>query len=185
MYAVFPKNCGVCRAQRSHRGELTGSAAPINCPKCRSYRRAAPFVSAFSGFAGLLEAVLIAPLLPTYARADLAFERGEGAWLFGTDGKRYLDFSGGVAVNALGHAHPALVKALTEQAQKVWHVSNLFRIPEGERLAERLVDDPLRHLRRRLPRPHARDARRRRQPKISRGLRRAGVRLRSGALRRS
>ena len=93
-----------------------------------------------SGFAGLVEAVLIAPLLPTYARADLAFERGEGAWLFGTDGKRYLDFSGGVAVNALGHAHPALVKALTEQAQKVWHVSNLFRIPEGERLAKRLAD---------------------------------------------
>jgi acetylornithine/N-succinyldiaminopimelate aminotransferase len=93
-----------------------------------------------SGFAGHLEAVLIAPLLPTYARADLAFERGEGAWLFGTDGKRYLDFSGGVAVNALGHAHPALVKALTEQAQKVWHVSNLFRIPEGERLAKRLAD---------------------------------------------
>ncbi len=83
---------------------------------------------------------MIAPLLPTYARADLAFERGEGAWLFGTDGKRYLDFSGGVAVNALGHAHPALVKALTEQAQKVWHVSNLFRIPEGERLAKRLAD---------------------------------------------
>jgi acetylornithine/N-succinyldiaminopimelate aminotransferase len=93
-----------------------------------------------SGFAGHLEAVLIAPLLPTYARADLAFERGEGAWLFGTDGKRYLDFSGGVAVNALGHAHPALVKALTEQAQKVWHVSNLFRIPEGERFAKRLAD---------------------------------------------
>src|SRR5882672_168629 len=64
MCAVVPKNCGVYRAQRSHRGELTGSAAPINCPKCRSYRRAAPFVSAFSGFAGILEAVLIAPLLP-------------------------------------------------------------------------------------------------------------------------
>ncbi|HXY89833.1 MAG TPA: aspartate aminotransferase family protein [Xanthobacteraceae bacterium] len=82
---------------------------------------------------------MIAPLLPTYARADLAFERGEGAWLVGTDGRRYLDFSGGVAVNALGHAHPALVKALTEQAQKVWHVSNLFRIPEAERLAARLA----------------------------------------------
>jgi acetylornithine/N-succinyldiaminopimelate aminotransferase len=86
-----------------------------------------------------LEAVLIAPLLPTYARADLAFERGEGAWLVGTDGRRYLDFSGGVAVNALGHAHPALVAALTEQAQKLWHVSNLFRIPQAERLAQRLV----------------------------------------------
>jgi acetylornithine/N-succinyldiaminopimelate aminotransferase len=78
--------------------------------------------------------------MPTYARADLAFERGEGAWLTSTDGKQYLDFSGGVAVNALGHAHPALVKALTEQAQKVWHVSNLFRIPEAERLASRLVE---------------------------------------------
>ncbi|MEX0589823.1 MAG: aspartate aminotransferase family protein [Xanthobacteraceae bacterium] len=82
---------------------------------------------------------MIAPLLPTYARADLAFERGEGAWLIGTDGKRYLDFAGGVAVNALGHAHPKLVAAITEQARKLWHVSNLFRIPEAERLAERLV----------------------------------------------
>jgi acetylornithine/N-succinyldiaminopimelate aminotransferase len=78
--------------------------------------------------------------MPTYARADLAFERGEGAWLTSTDGKQYLDFSGGVAVNALGHAHPVLVKALTDQAQKVWHVSNLFRIPEAERLAARLVE---------------------------------------------
>jgi acetylornithine/N-succinyldiaminopimelate aminotransferase len=77
-------------------------------------------------------------LMPTYARADLAFERGEGAWLFTTDGERYLDFGGGVAVNALGHAHPHLVAALTEQAGKVWHVSNLYRIPEGERLAARL-----------------------------------------------
>jgi len=82
---------------------------------------------------------LITPLLPTYARADLAFERGEGVWLVGTDGKRYLDFAGGVAVSALGHAHPKLVAALTEQAAKVWHVSNLFRIPEAEKLAERLV----------------------------------------------
>jgi acetylornithine/N-succinyldiaminopimelate aminotransferase len=77
-------------------------------------------------------------LLPTYARADLAFERGEGAWLTSTDGDRYLDFGSGVAVNALGHAHPRLVEAITEQAGKVWHVSNLFRIPEGERLAARL-----------------------------------------------
>ena len=77
-------------------------------------------------------------LLPTYARADLAFERGEGAWLFTDTGDRYLDFTAGVAVNALGHAHPHLVKALTEQAHKVWHVSNLYRIPEGEKLADRL-----------------------------------------------
>ncbi len=77
-------------------------------------------------------------LLPTYARVDLAFERGEGVWLITAEGERYLDFTSGVAVNALGHAHPHLVEALTEQAKKVWHVSNLFRIPEGERLAERL-----------------------------------------------
>ncbi|MGA7310206.1 MAG: aspartate aminotransferase family protein [Pseudolabrys sp.] len=77
-------------------------------------------------------------LLPTYARVDLAFERGEGAWLFTAEGERYLDFTAGVAVNALGHAHPQLVKALTEQAHKVWHVSNLYRIPEGEKLAGRL-----------------------------------------------
>jgi acetylornithine/N-succinyldiaminopimelate aminotransferase len=76
-------------------------------------------------------------LLPTYARTDLAFERGEGVWLTATTGERYLDFGSGVAVNALGHAHPALVAALTEQAQKVWHVSNIYRIPEGERLAAR------------------------------------------------
>jgi acetylornithine/N-succinyldiaminopimelate aminotransferase len=79
-------------------------------------------------------------LLPTYARVDLAFERGEGAWLIATNGDRYLDFGSGVAVNALGHAHPALIAALTEQAKKVWHVSNLYRIPEGERLAERLCE---------------------------------------------
>jgi len=77
-------------------------------------------------------------LLPTYARVDLAFERGEGAWLFTAEGERYLDFTSGVAVNALGHCHPHLVEALTEQAKKVWHVSNLYRIPEGERLADRL-----------------------------------------------
>ena len=77
-------------------------------------------------------------LLPTYARVDLAFERGEGVWLFTAAGERYLDFTSGVAVNALGHAHPRLVEALSEQAKKVWHVSNLYRIPEGERLAERL-----------------------------------------------
>jgi acetylornithine/N-succinyldiaminopimelate aminotransferase len=77
-------------------------------------------------------------LLPTYARVDLAFERGEGAWLIATNGERYLDFTSGVAVNALGHAHPALVAAITEQAGKLWHVSNLYRIPESERLAARL-----------------------------------------------
>jgi acetylornithine/N-succinyldiaminopimelate aminotransferase len=77
-------------------------------------------------------------LLPVYARVDLAFERGEGAWLIATNGERYLDFTSGVAVNALGHAHPHLVEAVTEQAKKVWHVSNLYRIPEAERVAGRL-----------------------------------------------
>jgi acetylornithine/N-succinyldiaminopimelate aminotransferase len=80
------------------------------------------------------------PLLPTYARADVSFERGEGPWLLGRNGERYLDFGAGIAVNALGHAHPHLVRALTEQAAKLWHTSNLYRIPEGERLAQRLVD---------------------------------------------
>jgi acetylornithine/N-succinyldiaminopimelate aminotransferase len=76
--------------------------------------------------------------LPAYARVDLAFERGEGAWLVSTGGERYLDFASGVAVNALGHAHPHVVEAISEQARKLIHVSNLYRIPEGERLAERL-----------------------------------------------
>ena len=77
-------------------------------------------------------------LLPTYARVDLAFERGEGAWLTATNGERYLDFTSGVAVNALGHGHPKLVAAISEQANKLIHVSNLYRIPEAERLAARL-----------------------------------------------
>ncbi|MFH6785754.1 MULTISPECIES: aspartate aminotransferase family protein [Methylobacterium] len=79
-------------------------------------------------------------LLPTYARAKVSFERGEGAWLIARDGSRYLDFGAGIAVNSVGHGHPHLVAALTEQAQKVWHVSNLFEVPEAERLAQRLTD---------------------------------------------
>jgi acetylornithine/N-succinyldiaminopimelate aminotransferase len=78
--------------------------------------------------------------MPTYARTPIAFERGEGAYLFDAEGRRYLDFGAGIAVNALGHAHPHLVSALTEQAAKLWHVSNLYEIPEGERLARRLAD---------------------------------------------
>jgi acetylornithine/N-succinyldiaminopimelate aminotransferase len=77
--------------------------------------------------------------MPTYQRADLAFERGEGAYLFATDGRRYLDFASGIAVTGLGHSHPHLVAALTEQAKKVWHVSNLYHVPAQQRLAERLV----------------------------------------------
>ena len=82
----------------------------------------------------------VSQLLPTYARVDLAFERGEGAWLVAINGDRYLDFTSGVAVNALGHAHPHLVAALHEQATKLWHMSNLFRSPDGERLAARLCE---------------------------------------------
>ena len=77
-------------------------------------------------------------ILPTYARADLAFERGEGCALFTATGERYLDFAAGIAVTALGHAHPHLVAALAEQAGKLWHTSNLFRISGQERLADRL-----------------------------------------------
>ena len=79
------------------------------------------------------------PVLPTYARAPLSFEHGEGAWLIERDGRRFLDMTSGIGVNALGHAHPALVAALTEQAGKLWHTSNLFNIPAQERLAAALV----------------------------------------------
>jgi acetylornithine/N-succinyldiaminopimelate aminotransferase len=77
-------------------------------------------------------------LLPVFARADVAFDRGEGVWLIATNGDRYLDFGSGVAVNGLGHCHPHLVKAMTEQLSKVWHVSNLYKMPDGEKLADRL-----------------------------------------------
>jgi acetylornithine/N-succinyldiaminopimelate aminotransferase len=79
-------------------------------------------------------------LLPTYARSGLSFARGEGAFLFTEAGERYLDFSSGIAVTALGHAHPHLVKALTEQAKKVWHVSNLHHIAGQELLGTRLCE---------------------------------------------
>ena len=79
-------------------------------------------------------------VLPTYNRAPLAFVTGHGSWLTSTDGTRYLDLGAGIAVNVLGHTHPALVAAVTEQAAKLWHVSNLYRIPEQERLADMLVD---------------------------------------------
>jgi acetylornithine/N-succinyldiaminopimelate aminotransferase len=83
---------------------------------------------------------MISALLPNYARADLAFERGEGAWLWTVDGRRLLDFGSGIATASLGHGHPHLSKAIAEQAAKVMHVSNLYRIPQAERLAQRLVD---------------------------------------------
>ncbi len=83
---------------------------------------------------------MIASVLPTYNRAPLAFEKGEGSWLTTTDGARYLDLGAGIAVNALGHANPALVAALTAQAGQLWHVSNLYQIPQQQRLADLLVE---------------------------------------------
>ena len=83
---------------------------------------------------------MIAPVLPTYARAPLSFERGEGSYLFSKDGARYLDFGAGIAVSSLGHVHPHLVEALTSQARKLWHTSNLYEIDGQERLARRLIE---------------------------------------------
>lgn len=83
---------------------------------------------------------MMTPVLPTYARFDLAFETGEGPYLFDAQGERYLDFGAGVAVTSLGHAHPRLVAALTEQAGKLWHTSNLYKIPGQEKLAVQLTE---------------------------------------------
>ncbi|AZV79172.1 aspartate aminotransferase family protein [Parasedimentitalea marina] len=83
---------------------------------------------------------MIPSVLPTYNRAPLNFVKGEGSWLIEADGRRFLDLGAGIAVNALGHAHPALVQALTDQAQNLWHVSNLYQIPQQQALADRLVE---------------------------------------------
>ncbi len=83
---------------------------------------------------------MIPSVLPTYNRTPFAFESGEGSWLTTTDGRRFLDLGAGIGVNALGHAHPALVAALTEQAGKLWHVSNLYEIPQQKALADKLVE---------------------------------------------
>jgi acetylornithine/N-succinyldiaminopimelate aminotransferase len=85
------------------------------------------------------EILVITPVMPTYARAPVTLERGEGAYVFSADGRRFLDFGSGIAVNGLGHAHPHLVAALTAQAGKIWHTSNLYQVPGQQRLAERLV----------------------------------------------
>lgn len=82
---------------------------------------------------------MIPPLMPTYARADIAFTHGEGAWLVAADGRRFLDFGAGIATSSLGHGHPGLTQAIAAQAGRVLHVSNLYRVPEAERLAARLV----------------------------------------------
>jgi acetylornithine/N-succinyldiaminopimelate aminotransferase len=83
---------------------------------------------------------LTSAIVPTYARADVTFERGDGCWLTSTTGERYLDFGAGIAVNSCGYSHPHLVEALNAQGGKLWHTSNLFQMPEGERFARRLVD---------------------------------------------
>ena len=83
---------------------------------------------------------MIPSLLPTYNRAPLSFVSGQGSWLEASDGRRFLDLGAGIAVNALGHANPDLVAALTAQAGRVWHLSNLYTIPEQEALADALVD---------------------------------------------
>jgi acetylornithine/N-succinyldiaminopimelate aminotransferase len=84
---------------------------------------------------------MMTPVLPNYSRAPLRFVKGEGSWLFDEKNKRYLDLGAGIAVTALGHAHPELVAAIQEQATKLWHVSNLYEIPNQEELAERLVSE--------------------------------------------
>lgn len=83
---------------------------------------------------------MISPVLPSYARAPLSFVKGEGAWLVEADGRRFLDFGSGIAVMALGHGHPAVVAALKDQADALWHTSNLYRVPNQEALAERMVE---------------------------------------------
>src|SRR5271167_3109957 len=87
------------------------------------------------------ESPVFPTVLPTYNRADVAFVRGEGPYLFAEDGKRYLDFGAGIAVNAFGHAHPKLVAALQAQAGKLWHTSNLYRVPGQEALARKLTQN--------------------------------------------
>ena len=84
-------------------------------------------------------------LVKNYNRKKISFKSGKGSYLFSTDGKKYLDFCGGIAVLSLGHTHPKLVNALNKQAKKVWHVSNAFIIPESEELAKKLVEKTFAH----------------------------------------
>jgi acetylornithine/N-succinyldiaminopimelate aminotransferase len=111
------------------------STSPVRASKSSPKSKSAPKPKAVKASTAPSAAVM-----PTYARQNLVFESGEGAWLVSTTGERYLDFGSGVAVNALGHAHPKLTAAITEQAQKLWHCSNLYRVAGQERLAERLCE---------------------------------------------
>src|SRR5215208_3784858 len=113
-------------------------------PICRGQPPHPPHPLTFAAVFGtpwacLKDITMIPSVLPTYNRAPLSFVKGEGSWLTAEDGRRYLDLGAGIAVNALGHANPELIQALTDQAAKVWHVSNVYTIPEQERLAEMLV----------------------------------------------
>ncbi len=82
---------------------------------------------------------MITAVMPTYGRWDVAVDHGEGCYFYATDGRKFLDFTSGIAVTSLGHCHPYLIEAVTAQAKKLWHVSNLFQIPGQQKLAERLV----------------------------------------------
>lgn len=84
---------------------------------------------------------MVTAVMPTYGRIDIAFEYGEGSYLYDTEGEKYLDFATGIATNSLGHCHPHLVATVQEQASKLWHVSNLYNIPEQQRFADRLVEN--------------------------------------------
>ena len=84
---------------------------------------------------------MVTTVMPTYGRIDIAFERGDGPYLYSTEGRRYLDFASGIATNSLGHAHPHLVETLKSQSEKLWHVSNIYEVPEQKRLADRLVQN--------------------------------------------
>ena len=84
---------------------------------------------------------MVTAVMPTYGRIDIAFESGEGSYLYDTEGEKYLDFATGIATNSLGHCHPHLVATVQEQASKLWHVSNLYNIPEQQRFADRLVEN--------------------------------------------
>src|SRR3984957_6573649 len=126
------------------RSRLTPSRGPAHCfrfPEPPAHGRDGGAIPGNTSPTGTNEGhiQMISALLPNYNRADLAFERGEGAWLWTTDGRRFLDFGSGLATTSLGHGHKALADAIGAQAHKLMHVSNLYRIPEAERLAERLV----------------------------------------------
>src|SRR5690606_8382817 len=89
----------------------------------------------------MTDATTVQPLYDTYNRAALRFERGEGIWLITESGERYLDFAAGIAVNSLGHSHPHQVETLKTQADKIWHLSNVYEIPAQEKLGRRLVEN--------------------------------------------